>query len=203
MHWLSFWELLFNASKNVQENIRPFFGSVWNSFYSSQIQFLLYFELQWLTTNLTSILSFNSKESPKISQTLQLHTSKALPPTNPILSLHFPKVWRKCCLNKLAYPKHLRIPLVITMIYLALIRWQVCAHYVPRVTDVSSASSHLRRWVTLTLQLGKWKLRDTELRPQEGVGQKLKSRSCSKASALISITTEPPGQNATRTKGET
>lgn len=155
MHWLRFWELLFNVSKNVQENIRPFFlDSVWNSFYSSQIQFLLYFELQWLTINLTSILSFSSKESPRISQKLH-YTPPKLPLLNPILTL-FPQSETELPLKQICLQKKCKTVLVIAMI-----RWRAaCSLCARSFTDVSSASSHPRRWVILILQLGKWKLRE-------------------------------------------
>lgn len=79
MHGLRFWELLFNASKNVQENIRPFFWFcvqlillkpdlvltvLWTSMINNQSDQHPFLQLKIISTDLSEAPNTHHQSSP-------------------------------------------------------------------------------------------------------------------------------------------
>lgn len=79
MHWLCFWELLFNVSKNVQENIRPLFGFcveliplkpdsaltvLWTLMINNQSNQYPFLQLKRISKDLTKEASMHHQNSP-------------------------------------------------------------------------------------------------------------------------------------------
>lgn len=144
MYWLHFWELLFSASKNVQANM--IISLVPCETHSTRARVHPHCTCNLMTTNRS-----DHQWSPRKSHR---RYTRGLPPTNPILILHFPKVWW----NQTGLPTKIKLmTLVVIMISLAVISWR--ATWAPCVArcaaDASSASNHSRR--ELSLQSGKWK----------------------------------------------
>ena len=82
MYWLRFWELLFNARKNVQ-TLGHFFGSVWNSFHFKLDSVLATLQVQWFRANVTRTLSFPGRNSKGLTEAESTQHPR-LPSANPI-----------------------------------------------------------------------------------------------------------------------
>lgn len=152
---------------------------------------------------MTSTLDFSSKESPSISQKPQVHATKGLPPTNSILILWFPQSLMELPLKQVCLPKKCLndtsnsydlsssnqvVGCVLTMCH-EFYRWFICIQSPEEVSY-------------LNFTLGEVKAhREMELRPQEGVEQRLKFRSHSKAYAQINILLNLPEKTQFILKG--
>lgn len=144
-----FWELLFNANKNVWQTLGRFFGSHVKLTPLKPEPVLI--ALQPLTTHLTGTLSISWKESPRSSMEVEStqHQQAGLPCATP--NSTFPQSLRELPLQQVCLPKIFKIVLVVAMIYLALTRWQLkCSLCAKSLKDVSPASNHPRKWVILT-----------------------------------------------------
>lgn len=141
MYWLHFWELLFNASKNMQANIRPFLWFCMKLIPLKPDSVLTVPQLQWLTTNLTSTLSFLKRFSKDLTEAESMQhqrCSSYQPNPNSMLPRSLialllkqvcpPKILSHIIIIKLINKILLFIVLVIAMIYAALIRWHAMCH---------------------------------------------------------------------------
>lgn len=192
MSQLHFWELLFNASKNVQAKSGHFLGSVWNI--PLEADSVLIGLPTWAINSESDQPPFlQLKTIPKDLIEAESTQHQRSPSYHPILILHFPKIWWNHHLNKFAYQKTM---LVAATLSGALIGGVLCIHCTPGATQTSHLHPITQGGGCLDFTVTEVKRSGRNLTKATGRGRaKTKSQV-----SLQSLGSDPPGSPASPTE---